>query len=210
MNRYPKAISRPPSAAGKHEGPNTPRYMKAKIKEVPLKEEAIALSWPLVRYADRKKSKHHGPLLYYDAAFDPKDVANVKDNRRVHFLPLPHDDRELPVSTHCKLTEMIIDCPHVGQLIVTNPNGLRCIDVLNAIYLKYQKKPRSGEMPADTTRYMASFAQRCEDCPGLAEFNKKQGFRRIDLLKGKRIFDGLKRSASGHWELMFDAPSPRT
>ncbi|KAF7361797.1 Metallo-beta-lactamase protein [Mycena venus] len=191
---------RPIVLPGKHEGPDTPKYMKAKVKEVALKEESIVLSWPLVPYGERRHLKY--PLLYYDVAFDPRDVDNVKDNRATHFLALPQEDRELPVSTHCKITEIVVECPHVGSLVVERPEGLRCIDVFYAIYCKYQKKPRSHEMPTDRAKYQRAFEQRCKDCPGLAEYNRtKIGFLRVDLLRGKRIFDGLKRS-SGRWELV--------
>ncbi|KAJ7780197.1 hypothetical protein DFH07DRAFT_729903 [Mycena maculata] len=106
---------------------------------------------------------------------------------------------------------MVIHCPHVGSLLVERPEGLRCIDVFYAIYCKYQKKPRSHEMPtADKAKYQRAFEQRCNDCPGLAEYNRtKIGFLRVDLLRGKRIFGGLKRS-NGRWELLFDTPSPST
>ncbi|KAJ6587035.1 hypothetical protein DFH09DRAFT_1308099 [Mycena vulgaris] len=202
----PGAGPRPPMVPpGKHQGPDTPKYMKATAKEVPLKEESIVLSWPLLPFAERRRH----PLVYYDVAFDPRDPANVKDNRRVHFLALPEEDRELPVSTHCKLTEIVIHCPHVGSLVVERAEGLRCIDVFYAIYCKYQKKPRSNEMPADRSKYQPAFEQRCNDCPGLAEYNRTQiGFLRVDLLRGKRIFEGLKRS-NGRWELLFDAPPRR-
>ncbi|KAJ6625522.1 hypothetical protein B0H10DRAFT_1782890 [Mycena sp. CBHHK59/15] len=104
---------------------------------------------------------------------------------------------------------MVIDCPYVGQLVVRRPEGLRCIDVFNAIYCKYQKKPRSSEMPANMEKYLPAFEQRCRDCPGLAEFNRtKVGFLRVDLLRGKRIVEGLKRSGA-NWELTFDAPRGR-
>lgn len=192
-------------APAKHAGPDTPKYMKATAKEVALKDESIVLSWPLVPFAERRHLKY--PLVYYDVAFDPRDAPNVKDNRRTHFLALPQD-RELPVSTHCKVTEMVIDCPFVGSLVVERPEGLRCIDVFYAIYCKYQKKPRSHEMPTtNKAKYQPAFEQRCNDCPGLAEYNRRQiGFLRVDLLRGKRIFEGLKRT-NGRWELLFDSPS---
>jgi len=192
-------------APGKHQGPDTPKYMKATVKEVPLKDESIVLSWPLLPFSERRQH----PLVYYDVAFDPRDPENIKDNRRVHFLALPDEDRELPISTHCKLTKIVIHCPHVGSLVVERAEGLRCIDVFHAIYCKYQKKPRPHEMPAETSKYKTAFEQRCNDCPGLAEYNRtKIGFLRVDLLRGKRIFEGLKRT-NGRWELLFDAPPGR-
>lgn len=209
-SRSSGSAPRPPIVApGKHAGPETPKYMKATAKEVALKDEAIVLSWPLVPFADRRHLKH--PLVYYDVAFDPRDTANIRDNRKTHFLALPQEDRELPVSTHCKVTEMVIHCPLVGSLVVERPEGLRCIDVFYAIYCKYQKKPRSYEMPTaeDKAKYQLAFEQRCNDCPGLAEYNRTRiGFLRVDLLRGKRIFEGLKRT-NGQWELLFDAPPRR-
>lgn len=169
-----------------------------------LKDESIALSWPLVPFAERRHLKY--PLVYFDIAFDPQDGPNIKDNRWKHFLALPQEDRELPVSTHCKITEMVIECPHVGSLVVERPEGLRCIDVFYAVYCKYQKKPRSHEMPSDPSRYRRAFEQRCADCPGLGEYNLRRGFLRVDLLRGQRIFEGLKRT-NGRWELMFDSPA---
>ncbi|KAJ7783295.1 hypothetical protein B0H16DRAFT_488537 [Mycena metata] len=199
--RVSGVVVRPPP--GKHEGPDTPKYMKAKVKEVALKEESVVLSWPLVPFSDRRHLKY--PLLYYDVAFDPQNKGNIRDNRQTHFLALPQEDQELPVSTHCKMTEMVIYCPHVGSLVVERPEGLRCIDIFYAIYCKYQKKPRSHEMPENEEKYQAAFKQRCRDCPGLPEFNRRAGFLRVDLLRGKRIFDGLRRS-NGRWELVFDEP----
>jgi hypothetical protein len=193
-----------------YEGKNQRRFgeryaVRAKLTlvSVALKDESIVLSWPLVSYAERRNLKY--PLLYFDVAFDPREPINVKDNRAMHFLPLPPEDRELPVSTHCKVTEIIIDCPHVGSLIVERPEGLRCIDVFYAIYCKYQKKPRPHEMPADRAKYQPAFEQRCKDSPGISDVNlKKTGFLRVDLLKGKRIFDGLKRS-NGRWVLVINS-----
>ncbi|KAJ6526140.1 hypothetical protein DFH09DRAFT_936371 [Mycena vulgaris] len=167
---------------------------------VALKEEFIVLSWPLVPYSGRRHLKH--PLLYYDVAFDPRHPANLLEKRGTHFLALSQEDRELPVSTLCKLTEIVIKCPHVGSLVVERSEGLRCIDVFYAIYCKYQKKPRAHEIPTDTGKYRAAFEQRCLDSPGLAEDNLQIGFLRVDLLRGNRVFAGLKRS-NGQWQLVF-------
>ncbi|KAF7315560.1 Metallo-beta-lactamase protein [Mycena indigotica] len=173
-----------PHDIGKHQGPNTPKYMQAIVKSVPLKEESVSLSWPLVPMSERRHLPH--PLLYYDVAFDPQDDMNLKDNRHILFLALPKADRELPVSTHCQITEMVIDCPLVGALVVERPEGLRCIDVFYAIYNKYQKKPRRHELPSNLEmhKYIPAFEQRCLDAPGITEYNRTRvGFLRADLLR---------------------------
>lgn len=54
---------------------------------------------------------------------------------------------------------------------------------------------------------MSAFQKRCRDAPHLPPVNERQGLRRVDLLKGKRIFNGLKRdSRTQTWILEFHRP----
>ncbi|KAJ6629316.1 hypothetical protein B0H10DRAFT_1360500 [Mycena sp. CBHHK59/15] len=110
-------------------------------------------------------------------------MGKVDDHRG--FVPLADASRNLPVSTHCSLTEMTIECPHIGQIVVKRSQGIRCIDVYRAIYHEYRERLRAHEIPENLARYT--------------------GMRRVDLLRGKRIFDGLTRSGAD-WELHIHYP----
>ncbi|KAF7364701.1 Metallo-beta-lactamase protein [Mycena venus] len=167
----------------------------------PLKEESIALSWPLVKFLARKNSR--SPLLYFDAGFDPRLPINLRDNKSGQMSSMSDGDRKLPASTHCTLTEMVIQCPKIGKITVKRSRGIRCIDVFSAVYDAYHEPVRSGELPEDMGRYLRHFHKRCEDCPRPAE-EQRAGLRRVDLLRGKRIFDGLSRSGAD-WKLDFDS-----
>lgn len=187
------------------------RYMKAYIKEVPLKDAAVALSWPLAFRSESLAAKH--PPLYFDAAFDPripKFAINVY--RGGHPTPLAHEEYSLHVSPHCFMPEMVImnDFLKRWQIVVRNPRGVRCIDVFNAIYETYSELLTPRELAHIGEDYIQrcerSFRQRCADSPGLTEYNLKLGLRRIDLLRGRRTFKGLT-PLPGHgnvWELHFD------
>jgi hypothetical protein len=192
---------------------HTPKYMKATIKEVPLKEEAVALSWPLVEFATRRHSRK--PLLHFDVGFDPRiDDWNIRANRGGYSTPLAREELVLPVSTHCVLTKMVIHCRVLDQWPITieRDQGLRCVDVFRAIYDTYHKPLTSMELAALGDGYIErcrpAFEQRCKDSPGLPLFNQQRGMRRVDLLRGRRIFKGLTRtSESGaKWVLQFDEP----
>jgi len=165
----------------------------------PLKEEVISLSWPLVQYTVRRRSRN--TLLYFDARFDPRDPRNLLDNRSGEMAPMSEADRNLPASTHCTLTEMIIRCPQIGKITVTRSKGVRCIDVFSAIYDAYHKRLRSDEMPQDIERYTRHFEKRCEDSSRPAA-ERMAGMRRVDLLSRHRIFDGLSQEGTD-WKLDF-------
>ncbi|KAJ7214073.1 hypothetical protein GGX14DRAFT_315744, partial [Mycena pura] len=69
--------------------------------------------------------------------------------------------------------------------------GLRCIDVFAAIYDAYRERLRSEEAPPDADGQCArAFVQRCRASAAPAG-EHRAGMRRVDVLKGRRIFDGL-------------------
>ncbi|KAJ7456750.1 hypothetical protein B0H11DRAFT_224543 [Mycena galericulata] len=127
------------------------------------------------------------------------------DKRSDRFLPLPETDRNLPASTHCTLTKMVIQCPHIGQITVRRSDGIRCIDIFAAIYDAYHQKLRADERPHGIDRYTRAFRKRCEDSSD-SEGELRAGLRRVDLLRGKRVFDGLSRSGAD-WKLDIDERS---
>ncbi|KAF7348131.1 Metallo-beta-lactamase protein [Mycena sanguinolenta] len=167
----------------------------------PLKAEAISLSWPLVQFSARGRSSN--PMLYFDVGFDPRQAINLQDNKSNRMAPMSTTDQNLPVSTHCTVTDMVIECPHIGDVIIKRPKGILCIDVFSAIYDAYRELLGDHELPEDIGRYARHFHRRCHDSPN-STAEQNAGMRRVDLLKGKRIFDGLTRSGA-NWKLGFDA-----
>lgn len=90
------------------------------------------------------------------------------------------------------------------------------IDVFQGIFDTYYNRLERNEVAAIGPDVMnackPAFDARCQDSPGLAEYNKKIGMRRVDLLKGKRIFKGLTQNMAGgaagaKWILEFHEPS---
>ncbi|KAJ7364810.1 hypothetical protein DFH08DRAFT_840036 [Mycena albidolilacea] len=198
------------SMSGTHTEPRTSNLSKlqpvALPRTKPLKEESIALSWPLVQFSGRRRLSQ--PLLHFDVGFNPRDPSNLKDDRSGWMAPMPEADRKLPVSTHCTITEMTIQCPKIGKITVRRSKGVRIIDVFIAVYDAYHEKIRPGDFPKDqAARYIPHFYKRCDDCANPAE-EQEVGWRRVDLLRGKRIFDGLSRSSTDpDWKLNIDSRS---
>ncbi|KAJ7621883.1 hypothetical protein DFH06DRAFT_1009607 [Mycena polygramma] len=110
-------------------------------------------------------------------------------------------DHMLPASTHCVLKKMVVQCPHIGEITIRRPDGITCIDIFAEIYDAYHKRLGRDEWPRDIHRYTPAFEQRCRDSGRQSELSA--GLRRVDLLRGKRIFDGLSR-AGADWRLMFN------
>jgi hypothetical protein len=176
------------------------------------KEEAIALSWPLT--VSESSGRRRYPLVYFDIWFNPRyDPSAIKVYRRL-FQDISEGDRNLPASSHCVLQEMDITCPVLQTsflLKIRRPDGIRCIDVFQEIFDAYDHRLRSEERqalaPGIDDRCIVAFQKRCKDTPHLPLVNERQGMRRVDLLRGKRIFNGLKRDPrSQTWVLDFHRP----
>lgn len=97
-------------------------------------------------------------------------------------------------------------------VIVRREKGLRCIDIFCAIYDTYHEVLTPSELAhigeAYLERCRPAFMVRCRDSPGLAEYNARRGLRRVDLLRGKRIFGRLTQTTGmgSKWILEFDDP----
>ncbi|EKM79654.1 hypothetical protein AGABI1DRAFT_107064 [Agaricus bisporus var. burnettii JB137-S8] len=200
--------------------PNKPKYVSAIVNEA-MKGEAIALSWPLVDFQSRKAKGM--PLVYFDAGFNPRseDMA-VRVWREKWFSPITRKEATIPVSFHTVLTEMTIECiPPRGfpehfilwPIHVRRLEGLRCIDIFRAVFEVYHELLTEKEKARIGSHYLQwcekAFKKRCEDSPGLPLYNESCGMRRIDMLRGRRIFKSLSQdSTNSRWELRFDDPSP--
>ena len=179
----------------------------------PQQEEAIALSWPL-NVSDRP-GRLRKPRVYFDIWFSPRrDPTAVMAFTSAGFRPLSEDDHYLPASSHCVLTEMDITCPILRTsfiIKVERPQGIRCVDVFQGIFNAYDARLTAEEQRRFASeideRCWRAFRQRCQDAPHLPEVNQRQGMRRVDLLRGVRIYDGLTRDArSQTWVLKFHHP----
>jgi hypothetical protein len=177
------------------------------------KEEAIALSWPLT--VGESSGRRRYPLVYFDIWFNPRyDPSPIKVYKG-GFQDMSEEDRNLPASSHCVLQEMEITCPVLQTsfiLKIRRPGGIRCIDIFQEIFDAYDHRLRSEERQALASgiddRCMVAFQKRCKDTPHLPLVNERQGMRRVDLLRGKRIFNGLKRDPrSQTWILDFHRPA---
>ncbi|KAF9465304.1 hypothetical protein BDZ94DRAFT_1254212 [Collybia nuda] len=89
---------------------------------------------------------------------------------------------------------------------IRRAQGIRCIDVFEEIYRKLSEPLTEEDMDTIGRGYaercVRAFKQRCKDSPGLTLYNEKRGMQRVDLLRGRRIFEGLTRdSKSATWEL---------
>ncbi|KAJ3930800.1 MAG: hypothetical protein NXY57DRAFT_278999 [Lentinula lateritia] len=187
-------------------------YRKATPSAVPMKAEAIALNWPL-REPDRSPRKQRISICF-DVAFDPrasKGVTVPYDIDIAHRRDMSHTDIRLPASTHCILTEMriFIDSEEFRcwPIRVKRKEGIRCLDVYEAIYKTLQHRLTDDDVrtfgEARIQRCWNYCLQRCIDSPGLPEYNKQRGIRRVDLLRGRRFFRGLVQSGDD-WILHLD------
>jgi hypothetical protein len=130
--------------------------------------------------------------------------------------PLTEEEKNLPVSTHCVVTKMIIyaDNMHRWPVIAERAEGLRCMDVFEAIYKTYAVPLTPQEKNEFTPEFLRScmpaFLQRCKDGPGLTNVNEARGLCRVDTLQAQRIFRGLsKKGREIAWTLTLDTRPTR-
>lgn len=169
--------------------------------KVPMKSEAIALSWPLTepnRTSPRKQRLQRS--VCFDLAFDPRKSRGVTmpiTPDVAHRMDMPHDLIRLPASTHCTLTEMRIYLDReefkCWPIRVKRKEGVRCLDVYEAIYKTLQHRLTDEDVRAF----------------GLPDYNMQHGMRRVDLLRGRRFFRGLQQSGDDWILLLDDYSEPR-
>ncbi|RXW25383.1 hypothetical protein EST38_g467 [Candolleomyces aberdarensis] len=194
----------------------TPKYMKAYIKEVPLKDEAIALSWPLKDFETRRHARY--PALFFDTGFDPRtpgfEIQVIRYGETSRSV-IAREEETMLVSPHAFMTEMTLINERLAQwpVVVHNSRGIRCVDVFRAIYKAYSIVLTKSELMNWGQDYIdrcqRAFEQRCNDGPQLPPVTKARGLCRIDLLKGERIFKGITPLTGPNypvncWQLHFE------
>ncbi|KAF5389029.1 hypothetical protein D9757_005019 [Collybiopsis confluens] len=184
-------------------------YQTFNVSSAPLKPEAIALSWPLTEHTPN--SRRHAMNIFFDVAFDPRTSQNVTLPDGGYRMDMPYDTIRLPASSHCTLTEMRLTLDQeefeCWPIVVKRKEGVRCLDVFEAIYhtlhhpLTDEDIRTFGE--ANIQGSYSFFLQRCDNSPGMPEYNRQYGMQRVDLLRGRRFFRGIVQS--GHeWILCLD------
>lgn len=190
-------------------------YMPAYVKDSQISPQwstAVEphLEWPLVEY-DRRRHLPE-PLVYFDAGFDPREHKfEVCIVNRGHRVPLARDQRNLVISTE-KIVIKNESLKHWPIYISPNPTTgvIRVIDVFRAIYDTYAVPLTRDELAWFGRDYIQrcepAFLQRCRDSRESTHYLEKEGMRRIDLLRGKRIFRGVVQRADKpkYFELLFD------
>lgn len=183
---------------------------------VPLKDEAIALSWPLVDFETRRHAR--SPALFFDAGFDPRlpgfeiQVMRYGDMSR---SVIAREEEKMLVSPHAFMTEMVLINENLAQwpVVVHNSRGVRCVDVFRAIYDTYSIVLTRAEIVNWGQDYIdrcqKAFEQRCKDGPQLPPVTKARGLCRIDLLRGEKIFKGITPLTGPNypvncWQLHFE------
>ncbi|TFK27587.1 hypothetical protein FA15DRAFT_586054, partial [Coprinopsis marcescibilis] len=182
---------------------NKSNYVKAYVKEVPMKPEAIALSWQLVDYESRKSKRY--PALYFDAGFDPRFKGyevTVMRYGEPKLSVITRDEATQLVSPHAFITELTLyhEVMRKWPVVVRNPKGVRCIDIFRAIYDTYAVPLTPEELVQCGEEYIERcqpwFDQRCRDGPQFEVVERSKGLKRIDLLRGKRVFKGLVQNTA--------------
>ncbi|GLB38725.1 hypothetical protein LshimejAT787_0505900 [Lyophyllum shimeji] len=186
------------------------------VTRVPQKEEAIAISWPLIEPCKRKRLRPPRPPLFFDIAFNPTEHDprfGIRALTEVGYTrPLTREEMDTPASSHCVLQEMIIQCdePELQRwnAVARRAEGLRCIDVFQAIHDTYNVPLTPAEID-ELRDYLPfcrpAFLQRCRDAPGLELQHQLRGMCRVDLLRTKRLFRGMIRR-NGVWMFQVEKP----
>ncbi|THU95913.1 hypothetical protein K435DRAFT_859091 [Dendrothele bispora CBS 962.96] len=182
------------------------------IQKVRTKSEVISLNWPLMEQSRVHKIRQALPI-YFDVAFEPWYSVQVwlpSEKRPKNFFP-QHED--MSASSHCVLTKMNISCDIMGMWPVTveRQDGIRCIDIFDAIYKTYAKPITEKEKVILGAEILArseiAFRQRIKDSPGLPYIHERQGMLRVDTLINKRIFGGLVQDGNEEdWKLILKDP----
>ena len=159
---------------------------------IPLPLDEFGLHWQLL-----PRNPSLGRHLRFDVALPVGEIRKYKDG-----IPLALGELDFSkAAVHgIDLTRMIIQCPQLSfwpPIVIKQRPRVNCGHVLEAIH----EFLNTSLTDAEEERYVTSrrraaveeaFAKRCRDAPGLNDYVRRQGLRRIDLLRGKRIFGGLQ------------------
>lgn len=148
------------------------------------------------------------------------DIAHSTEDIRLVYADLPRPlttiERDNP-ATKPSVQDLILRCDSLPEwpIYVSQPRGVRCIDVYEAIHdafnivLTTTEKMRYKSQVSESEQYSVSERRK------LTETVQASGkdLRRIDLLHGRTYFQGLdwvppdKQYADGSWEMKLGRPT---
>jgi len=171
------------------------------VSYAPMKQEPpSSVHWSLIPYVLRKQHSH--PPLFFDLS---SDIGNNNQNNLCFLNTYPRrslGSKDLD-KTACDVETMIIRCDdlpkwaswHVVIHASKGSNRIRCGDVFEQIHKTFDQRLTESELVLisgkDKRMCEEAFDHRCQSGGGLTAWNRKQGLRRVDLLHGKTIFNGL-------------------
>lgn len=205
------------------------RYVRPTfVQRVPQKEEEISLSWPFIDPTSKAPThqRRKFPQLHFDVGMNPSDTSH---GVRAYvwtssvcvapsFRPLTSEEKNIPASSHCVLTRMVIHCRDNGMdrwpIVAERPEGLRCIDVFEAIYRTFAVPLTTEELKQYSNDFIDScipaFEQRCRDIAGRGNGERdreRKAICRVDMLRTQKIFRGLtKKGREASWTLALQGP----
>jgi hypothetical protein len=164
-----------------------------------MKQEIpTSVHWQLIPYSLRKNLAH--PPIYFDLASDiEKNKDNICFDHVYPRRPLSANDLN---KTACDVEQMILRCDDLPKWakwhVVVNcakDNLIHCGDIFKEIHKTFNQPMTEGEIacipPSEKRACERVFESRCERNAGLTAWNKKQGMKRVDYLRGKTFFNGL-------------------
>jgi hypothetical protein len=164
-----------------------------------MKQEVpTSVHWQLIPYSVRMQYGH--PPLYFDVASDTDSIDKVFFDNVYPRRPLDAKDLN---KTASDVEQMIIRCDDVPKWATWNvvvncsptDNIIRCGDVFREIHKTFNVAMSASEITWIPTSEKAAceqaFESRCKRSAGLTAWNKKQGMKRVDCLRGKTLFNGL-------------------
>jgi len=134
------------------------------------------------------------PAVIYDVRSPSSAIS-----RTTHpTTAISHNDRA-QLATSPPRQRMRITCELMPWSIsVSNPAGVTCGDVFDAIYKCLNRRVRRSEwliaQESLQEKVIRAFAWRCYNAPGPPGYEEQQGPKRVDWLLKKTVFKGLSHS----------------
>jgi len=125
------------------------------------------------------------------------------------------NEHNMPASSHCDIYKMTITCGALcpWPVVVKNSKGISIADIFHKIYETYRVPMTHEERvlmkkSIRSQPFVDAFTKRCQDSANAGEggitmnYHIQKGPLRIDMLYGKRIFNGLKQTGDNEWEML--------